>query len=364
MKRRNLTLALLFAFAAPAAAQTNAICQDLRARLANLPEITTNSRELNHHYASAIAEQNLELRDVREDMRRYGCSVDSMVVIGGENADYCSELEQAEARMVDNIQYLQNRRNDLPEREGVDDRGRRELIAALEDNGCNEVEEYWPDDQAYAPAPSPEEQAMRSDTFIPLGGGEHGDMQYGVPRGEPMAQVTTMCVRTCDGGFFPITTNATSVDFGRDAATCSKMCPGIETELFYQDIANPDAANMISASTGAPYSAMPNAFAYKKRAPGEKSTCSCNLSAYYDNIRKNQAISQPPEKGSITTIRTKPPATAAATPEPAPQPSVPDRPYDPANNKVRQVGPQFLAGDQGAIDLKKPATPGAQPQQN
>ncbi len=121
---------------------------------------------------------------------------------------------------------------------------------------------------------------------------------------------------------------------------------------------------MISASTGAPYSAMPNAFAYKNRAPGEKSSCSCNLSAYYEDMRKNQAISQPPQKGSITNIRTKPPATPAATPVPAPQPSVPDRPYDPANSKVRQVGPQFLAGDQGTIDLKNPATPGPQPQQN
>jgi hypothetical protein len=27
------------------------------------------------------------------------------------------------------------------------------------------------------------------------------------------------------------------------------------------------------------------------------------------------------------------------------------------------VGPQFLAGDQGSIDLANPATPGPQPQQ-
>jgi hypothetical protein len=79
-------------------------------------------------------------------------------------------------------------------------------------------------------------------------------------------------------------------------------------------------------------------------------------------MRKNQAISEPPRKGSITNIKTKPPSGAASTP--VPQPQVPDRTYDPANSKVRQVGPQFLAGDQGAIDLKNPATPGPQPQQN
>jgi hypothetical protein len=122
---------------------------------------------------------------------------------------------------------------------------------------------------------------------------------------------------------------------------------------------------MISASTGAPYSAMPNAFAYKSRKPGEKNACSCNLPAYYEQMRRNQSVSAPPPQGSITNIETKKPETAAATPDPTatPQAQAPDRPYDPAAGKVRQVGPQFLAGDQGAIDLKNPAAPGAQPQQ-
>jgi hypothetical protein len=166
-----------------------------------------------------------------------------------------------------------------------------------------------------------------------------------------------MCVRSCDGGFFPISSNATSVDFGRDAQTCAKMCPGIETELFYRDVTSTEASNMISVATGTPYSAMKNAFAYKNRTPGEKSSCACNLTAYYEEMRGKQAVSEPPQQGSITTIRTK--AKDAA----APQPSVPERPYDPTQNRVRQVGPQFLAGDQGSIDLANPATPGPQPQQ-
>lgn len=200
---------------------------------------------------------------------------------------------------------------------------------------------------------------MRGDTFIPLGGGGE---RYGLPRAEMLSPVSTICVRTCDGGFFPISNNATSVDFGRDAATCSKMCPGVETELFYRDISSTEASNMISTATGAPYSAMKNAFAYKTRAPGEKSACSCNLTAYYEQMRKSQAAYAPaPEpKGSITTIRTE--APKADNSAPAPQPPVADRPYDPAT-KVRQVGPQFLAGDQGKIDLANPATSGPQPQQ-
>ena len=46
-----------------------------------------------------------------------------------------------------------------------------------------------------------------------------------------------------------------------------------------------------------------------------------------------------------------------------PQQFPPDRPYDPSANKVRQVGPQFLATDQGGIDLKHPKEAGPQPTQ-
>ncbi|MBY5459971.1 DUF2865 domain-containing protein [Rhizobium beringeri] len=364
MKRRNLSLALalLLAFAAPAAAQSSAVCEDLRGRLADLPRSIGNGIGPEaRQYSSAMAEQNLELRKVRNELRSNDCTSGSMVVIGGENADYCAELSQAEARMIDNIRYLQDRRNELAGQTGADDDARRELVAALDRNGCNSENFYAPSDRsANEPAPSVEEQAMRTDTFIPLGGGEEIDPRYGVPRAEMLSPVSTMCVRSCDGGFFPISSNTTSVDFGRDAQTCAKMCPGIETELFYREVTSTEASNMISVATGTPYSAMKNAFAYKNRTPGEKSSCACNLTAYYEEMRGKQAVSEPPQQGSITTIRTSPPKDAAAA---APQPSVPERPYDPTQNRVRQVGPQFLAGDQGSIDLANPATPGPQPQQ-
>ncbi|EJZ21816.1 hypothetical protein RCCGEPOP_08015 [Rhizobium sp. Pop5] len=366
VKRRNLSLALLLALAAPAtAAQSSAICDDLRGRLADLPRtIATNSGPEARQYASAMAEQNLELRKVRNDLRNFGCTSGSMVVIGGENADYCAELAQAEGRMTDNIRYLQDRRDELRNQgDGTDD-ARRELTAALERNGCNSDNFYAPTERsANDPAPSVEEQAMRTDTFIPLGGGEQVDPSYyGLPRAEMLSPVSTICVRSCDGGFFPISSNATSVDFGRDAQTCAKMCPGIETQLFYRDVTSTEASNMISVATGTPYSAMKNAFVYKNRAPGEKNSCACNLAAYYNEMRSKQALSEPPQQGSITTIHTDPPAKNAPAAA-APQPSAPERPYDPTQNKVRQVGPQFLAGDQGSIDLANPATPGPQPQQ-
>ncbi|MBD9445321.1 DUF2865 domain-containing protein [Rhizobium sp. RHZ01] len=360
MNRWILSFAAALVLIGPAHAQVPAICGDLRARLADLPQIIGSTPEV-RKFASAIAEQNLELRKVRSDLRQNGCTSGSMVVIGDDDG-YCGELERAESKMVDNIRYLQQRRDEL-RGQSEDVRTRNELLAALDDNGCNE--EQWPADSGdgYAPPPSIEDQALRNDTFVPPGG-DPGQRRYGLPGMSTPSHLNTVCVRTCDGGFFPLSSNATSQDFARDADTCSKMCPGIDTELFYHDVSSTETSQMISAATGAPYSAMPNAFAYKNRKPGEKSSCSCDLNAYYERMRKSQSISEPPQQGSITTIETKKPEPARKVAAPAaPQPQVPDRPYDPATNKVRQIGPQFLAGDQGTIDLKHPAKPGPQPQQ-
>jgi len=370
LKRWKLSAVLLIALSTPAYAQVAPICGSLRARLATLPEVIGGTPEV-RKFAGAIAEQNLELRKLRSDLRRNGCSSGSMVVIGGDNAGYCGELEQAEAKMLDNISYLQQRRDEL--RAGSQEtRTRNELLAALDENNCNAPMQQYDarsyegqpyGEPHYAEPPSIDDQANRNDTFIPLNGDNR--RAYAEPGAQGLTHLNTICVRTCDGGFFPIRSNATSFDFARDASTCQQMCPGIETELFYHDVSQGETENMVSASSGAPYSSMPNAFAYKTRKPGEKSSCSCNLPAYYEQMRRSQQVSAVPPKGSITTIETAKPQTPAATsaPEPTPQAQVPDRPYDPTAGKVRQVGPQFLAGDQGSIDLRNPAMPGAQPQQ-
>ncbi|MBB5573661.1 MULTISPECIES: hypothetical protein [Rhizobium] len=89
---------------------------------------------------------------------------------------------------------------------------------------------------------------------------------------------------------------------------------------------------------------------------------------------EEQSLAQP--ESSVTSIETRKPQPDATLPQrQMPTTSAPavtqiqprqmpaDRPYDPSANKVRQVGPQFLATDQGGIDLKHPKAAGPQPAQ-
>jgi hypothetical protein len=81
----------------------------------------------------------------------------------------------------------------------------------------------------------------------------------------------TLCVRSCDGYYFPISFSTTRDQFAADQQICESMCPGAPVDLYYHD--NPASAseNMISLD-GAPYEDHPAAFQYRSRY--DKS-CSC-----------------------------------------------------------------------------------------
>ena len=72
----------------------------------------------------------------------------------------------------------------------------------------------------------------------------------------------TLCVRTCDGYYFPISGSASSRRFSRDARQCQSMC-GSESRLFYMPRGSDDIKNMTDTS-GRVYGRLPMAFAYRK----------------------------------------------------------------------------------------------------
>lgn len=83
--------------------------------------------------------------------------------------------------------------------------------------------------------------------------------------------VRTVCVRTCDGYYFPISQSTSGRNLNADNARCKATC-GSDARLFYStNQSEPDIASMIDL-TGRRYDAMNTAFAYRKALrPG----CSC-----------------------------------------------------------------------------------------
>ena len=337
-----------------ASADASTVCERLNARLSNLPRIVASNVNL-RDYTGAISRQNLDLRRARSDRRRLGCSTGSVIVVGGPNQDACDGLSAVISQMETNLETLKARRQYLVSG-GDNEVARRRIMAALDINRCAEEQ----DELLRAAAQEPETHRNILSDLPPIGESDRmlydGDdfPDFAMPDTGYGGNLRTMCVRTCDGAFFPISSNATPADFLRDARTCEQRCPGAQTALYFHALETEETDQMVSAATGEPYLDQPTAFAYKTRDPGQPGQCGCSP---VGQAAKNQTT---PDNGSgILEIITEKPGK----PGPDAGAVIAERPYDPQNSKIRVVGPSFLPPQESAIDLRHPAGPGYQPQQ-
>ncbi|MCZ7930992.1 DUF2865 domain-containing protein [Agrobacterium leguminum] len=371
MTRRSRIIGLLLplVFIAPAAAFADQVCDTLYAQLREPPRVIGNTAEV-RRYANALARQNIVIRKIRNDLRGYGCSSGSVIVYGNPNAGICAEIGDALAEAESERDAIIRDRDDAmaAARDNDGDIRRQRILAALDANGCNTLP------QTETQLPPPPDVTRYPDAFRQNGPqnddepGQAGLSPY--PNAAAEGGLRTLCVRTCDGSFFPIASNASPLDFRAQAEQCEKMCPGTETELYFHSMTDQETADMVSAETGKPYRDLPTAFAYRNataKAPG----CACNMAAYHKEMQKQEEAARPqPEKpySGITTIpspqgdKAEKPTEQRQAAKPPEQP-VPERDYDPNDSRVRVIGPKFLPDQTGRIDLKNPALKGIQPQQ-
>lgn len=97
------------------------------------------------------------------------------------------------------------------------------------------------------------------------------------------ATYRTLCVRQCDGFYFPISTATTENQFADDDAKCRSQCAA-PAELFYHRT-DQDVDQMVSLK-GVPYAQTPNAFRNRKVYIRG---CSCNAKEYsQEEIAKSE----------------------------------------------------------------------------
>jgi len=347
---------LLVSLAPTGSVAASAICEQLRFDLANVRQgssATSDARK----FARAIAEQWTNLRQLDFAMRRQGCSSGSMIVIDSEPNGACEGFDGKRDRMQRNLEILERKRAALLS-ENPSGLARQQLVRALEDNGCNDEPVL-----VHALGEGIEGESLVSDTAdgfetirVPSTDPDYGDSQFvdlgGTARN---GNFRTMCVRACDGAFFPVSSHASSLNFRRDAQVCSMMCPGTETELFYHSIQQ-ESAEMRSTSNGRAYQDLPNAYLFRTQKLADKGQCGCNFSLYYKEMLKREAFvkdpaSQPQNQSAI--VWTKPELRGGLTKEVAEiKPKIAARAYQP-NARIRIIGPRFLPDD-SALDFRTP----------
>ncbi|WP_349364871.1 MAG: DUF2865 domain-containing protein [Roseitalea porphyridii] len=187
----------------------------------------------------------------------------------------------------------------------------------------------------------------------------------------------TLCVRTCDGYFFPISFATSASNLERDAAICSALCPAAPTMLFTHRSGDDEGPKNMTALDGTPYTDLETAFSFRERERSADCTCGQADIALIGSDGAVQTAGQDdaaPETEAATTpsLRPAPRPDAAADPETAMNESqglsvrrVVDiarsvsvgEIYDVAEgrDKIRVVGGEFLPDPEEAIDLTAPA---------
>jgi hypothetical protein len=301
----------------------------------------------------AVAKQQASLDRTVAQARRAGCGGFFSLFSGFSKS--CAPLNAKIDQMRGDLDNQMSSLEQLKSGGNDQDTQRNALIGQLAQNNCGS--QYT---QA-ARAAGPQgffEALLGGGTVISPGG-----------NGAPAGTYRTVCVRSCDGFYFPISYSTVPARFANDAQACQRLCPGAEVSLY--TYRNPGEAMQQAVSiNGAPYTALPNAFRYRKDLVAD---CSCRRPGEsWAQALRNADDSSTLERGDIVVTDkneralTRIPASAMPKPQPQGQSTTPGGAAAPAanapgtsgsdtasgsdsvvtdskNRKVRIVGPPFLS---------------------
>jgi hypothetical protein len=338
--------------AAPGQAPRNPVCTQLEGQLSAFdrgvmdPGQSDQAKRLD----DAVRKQQSDLDRLTVQARRSGCEGNGFFSLFVSQPAQCgplnNQIQQARAnldRAMSDLERLQN--NTGADRENQ----RRGIIGALAQNDCG-----------------PQYRQLANQ------GGGFFDRLFGPgtilnpDTSQASGTYKTLCVRTCDGYYFPISYSTMPSRFGDDAQACQRLCPAAQVEL-YSHRTTEDVNNAVSAS-GQLYTQLPNAFAYRKAF---NPSCSCKAAGQTWADALKQLDDQTIERGDVVVTEerakqlsqpqtdaqgkpikpaplAKPGAGQTATSQSAPTPAAAnavtssDTDTDASKRKVRAVGPTFL----------------------
>jgi hypothetical protein len=352
---------LLVFLSVETAAADRQYCRHLETELAST-SATRRDDAMLRRYEQAIDDQTTELSRAHRIARRSGCA-GFFGNLRDDPSGRCEPIRQTIDRMERNMSKLERRKDTLAARAGGSTR--QEILAAIDANGCR--------DQQVAARRLPGPVGADSDgrdlfgrvnpgvVIHRSGPAQEGDVPaMGMPdSADPYGTYRTMCVRTCDGYYFPISFATSPANFARDEQACQAQCPGASVELYYH-VPDQESEDMVSLA-GVPYKDLPAAFLYRKanapRIPG----CTCAVAGRSSVIAATPSSKDSPEENAPASMPTMPPAkkpvaTAGETGNRAAEAAaIGPTPATDKDRKVRVVGPTFLPDPSKAIDLQAPA---------
>jgi hypothetical protein len=313
--------------------------------------------------------QQADLDRKSSEVRRAGCEGGFFLFQGPQCSSLSSQM-QAQRDTIDRTQQELSRLQSSgpsPEREAQ----RRAILVALSQNDCGP--------QYRSAAAQPAAQPARGGLFETLFGANSNVFTPGTADGPstpvPGGAYKTICVRMCDGFYYPISYASNPTKFADDTRACQQTCPAAEVQL-YAHRSGEDINQATNITTQQPYTALPTAFKYRQAFDN---ACTCKpqgqtwsqaMKGVEDQVEAGDVVvtperakqlSQPRFDAQGKPIRQEParantrvdpktgrpaptaPTPVAAQPMAPTTPGVDDTPDKPDPKRtVRNVGPTFI----------------------
>src|ERR1700689_1563122 len=200
-------------------------------------------------YQDAATKQQAELDRVTMQAKRMGCDSSGFFSLFSGQSAQCGPVNTQIQQMRANLDQITGSLAQLRGGSGADrDNQRRSVLIALAQNNCGP--QY---------ANMLQQQPGPGGFLNNLFGGNNNPNTPNADVGPQSGTYRTVCVRTCDGAYFPISFATVPQRFADDERTCKAECPATDAALYAYRNPGEDMNQAVSTS-GAPYSALPNAF--------------------------------------------------------------------------------------------------------
>ena len=127
---------------------------------------------------------------------------------------------------------------------------------------------------------------------------------YRIPKKSRGGTYRTMCVRTCDGYYFPVSFATRKSRLGKDARSCKSSC-GSPAKLYYYPNPGGEPEEMVSYRGKKKYKKLKNAFLFRKEF---KADCRCQAEPWTDAAKqkhKKYALTETKRKKRLALRKTK-----------------------------------------------------------
>lgn len=231
------------------AGAASADCERLRRAISDSPRSGQNAQ-----YQAAAERQRAEVNRTVAYADQIGCNNKKFLFFGSDPPAQCGQIRAQIGRMRTNLDDLQSRAGGGPG-------GRGELIARYNAQCANQPSQPPGILDALFGQPRPgdvQEQPLSPDGAVPGG----PDEKSATPAGEARAGGKAVCVRTCDGAFFPVSYSASSNRLDSLAEMCRAQCPNTEVTLYTYPVTG-EIEQAISIN-GARYMDSPTALRFRK----------------------------------------------------------------------------------------------------